>query len=68
MNGAGIYDFQKDEMIWFRPISARGEEITRLVLEKIPFGGGFGIHKGFYLSASSAHFCARSNDGGSSAA
>lgn len=36
MNGAGIYDFQKDEMIWFRPISARGEEITRLVLEKFP--------------------------------
>ena len=36
MNGAGIYDFQKDEMIWFRPISARGQEITRLVLEKFP--------------------------------
>lgn len=36
MNGAGIYDFQKDEMVWFRPISARGQEITRLILEKFP--------------------------------
>ena len=33
-------------MIWFRPISARGEEITSWCL-KIPFGGGFGIHKDF---------------------
>lgn len=36
MNGAGIYDFQKDEMVWFRPVSARGEEITRLVLDRFP--------------------------------
>ncbi|MBS5873257.1 MAG: HAD-IIB family hydrolase [Clostridiales bacterium] len=36
MNGAGIYDFQRDKMIWFRPISARGQEITRLVLDKFP--------------------------------
>lgn len=36
LNGAGIYDFQRDRMVWFRPISARGQEITRLVLEKFP--------------------------------
>lgn len=36
MNGAGIYDFQKDKMVWFQPVSARGQEITRLVLEQFP--------------------------------
>ncbi|HIT53179.1 MAG TPA: HAD hydrolase family protein [Candidatus Fimivicinus intestinavium] len=36
LNGAGIYDFQREEMIWFRPIGARGREITALVLEKFP--------------------------------
>lgn len=36
MNGAGIYDFSKEEMIWYSPISEEGEKLTRELYEKCP--------------------------------
>lgn len=36
LNGAGIYDFSKKEMIWFNPIPHSGEEVIRRAMEKFP--------------------------------
>lgn len=36
LNGAGIYDFSKEKMIWFNPIPESGKEVLRLTLEKFP--------------------------------
>lgn len=37
MNGAGIYDFKKREMIWFNAIPDSGAEVVRKCLEKFRF-------------------------------
>ena len=37
MNGAGIYDFTKEEMIWFNAIPDSGVEIVRKCVEKFRF-------------------------------
>lgn len=34
LNGAGIYDFSKKEMIWFNPISKSGQEVIRKTMKK----------------------------------
>lgn len=36
LNGAGLYDFEKGEMISFSAISGNGKEIVRKVIEKFP--------------------------------
>lgn len=36
INGAGIYDYEKEKLLYFEPVSAEGEKITRLVHEKFP--------------------------------
>ncbi len=37
LNGAGIYDFTKEKMVWFNPIPDEGREIVRKCMEKFPF-------------------------------
>ncbi|MGN0487470.1 MAG: HAD family hydrolase [Acutalibacteraceae bacterium] len=37
LNGAGIYDFTKEKMIWFNPIPECGVEIVRKTMERFPF-------------------------------
>ncbi len=36
LNGAGIYDFTKEEMLWFNSIPISGKEIIRKALDKFP--------------------------------
>lgn len=36
MNGAGIYDFSKEEMIWYNPINKDGEKLTAEIYKKFP--------------------------------
>ncbi len=36
MNGAGIYDFSKEEMLWFNPIPSSAEDVIRKAMEKFP--------------------------------
>lgn len=36
MNGAGIYDFSKEEMIWYCPINEEGEKLTAELHKKFP--------------------------------
>lgn len=36
LNGAGIYDFAKEEMVWFNPIPPSGEEVIRKTMERFP--------------------------------
>lgn len=37
LNGAGIYDYQKEEMMWFNPIKESAVEIIREAMKKFPF-------------------------------
>lgn len=37
LNGAGIYDFTKEEMIWFNPVPESGAEVVKKALEKFSF-------------------------------
>ena len=37
MNGAGIYDYEKEEMLWFNPIKDSASEIIEEALHKFPF-------------------------------
>lgn len=37
MNGAGIYDYEKSEMLWFNPIKKSSVEIIRKALKTFPF-------------------------------
>ncbi len=37
LNGAGIYDFKCEKMIWFNPMSKTAEEIVEKSLDKFPF-------------------------------
>ncbi len=37
LNGAGIYDFSKEKMIWFNPVPEKGIEIVRKCMEKFSF-------------------------------
>ena len=34
LNGAGIYDFEENKMLWFNPISAKGKEVIKMALQK----------------------------------
>ncbi|MBO7318961.1 MAG: HAD-IIB family hydrolase [Clostridia bacterium] len=34
MNGAGIYDYNENKMLWFNPISNKGKEVIRKSLQK----------------------------------
>lgn len=34
MNGAGIYDFSKEEMLWFNPMPSSAEEVIRKAMKK----------------------------------
>lgn len=34
LNGAGIYDFSKEKMIWFNPIPKSGKEVIKKVMDK----------------------------------
>lgn len=36
LNGAGIYDFSKEEMLWFNSIPSEGKEIIRKAMDKFP--------------------------------
>ncbi len=36
LNGAGIYDFSKKEMVWFNPIPESGIDVIRKTMEKFP--------------------------------
>ncbi len=36
LNGAGIYDFSKEEMLWFNPIPDSGKGIIKKAMEKFP--------------------------------
>lgn len=36
LNGAGIYDFSKEEMVWFNVIPSSGEEVVSKAMEKFP--------------------------------
>ncbi len=36
LNGAGIYDFTKEEMLWFNSIPLSGKEIIKKAMEKFP--------------------------------
>ncbi len=36
LNGAGIYDFTKQEMVWFNAISESGEDVVRKAMERFP--------------------------------
>ncbi len=36
MNGAGIYDFDKEEMLWFNSVPSKGKEIIKKALEIFP--------------------------------
>lgn len=37
LNGAGIYDYEKEEMIWFNSIKDSATDIIRAAMEKYPF-------------------------------
>ena len=37
LNGAGIYDYKSNKMLWFNPISARAKDVIRKALNKFPF-------------------------------
>lgn len=53
MNGAGIYDFNKDEMIWYNPINEQGEELTIEVSKRFPLAeiAVFGIDTIYLINA-----------------
>lgn len=36
LNGAGIYDYKSDKMLWFNPIPEHGAEVIRLAMKKFP--------------------------------
>lgn len=36
LNGAGVYDYNAEKLLWFQPINENGVEITREVLKKFP--------------------------------
>ena len=36
LNGAGIYDFSKEEMIWFNPVPLSGKGIIKKTMDKFP--------------------------------
>lgn len=36
INGAGIYDYENEKLLFFNPVNKQGEEVTRLVIEKFP--------------------------------
>ncbi len=36
LNGAGIYDFQKEEMVWFNPIPESGIEVAKKAMARFP--------------------------------
>lgn len=37
LNGAGIYDFTREEMLWFNPVPESGISVIEACLEKFPF-------------------------------
>lgn len=43
LNGAGIYDFKTNEMLWFNPIPEKGKEVVRKAMKKFP-----GIEAGIF--------------------
>ena len=36
MNGAGIYDFSSEKMLWFNPIGSKGKEVIIKAMKKFP--------------------------------
>lgn len=36
LNGAGIYDFKSNNMLWFNPIPSKGKEVIRKAMKKFP--------------------------------
>jgi hydroxymethylpyrimidine pyrophosphatase-like HAD family hydrolase len=36
MNGAGIYDFSQEKMLWFNPIPSCGKDIIKKAMDKFP--------------------------------
>lgn len=36
INGAGIYDYEKEKLLFFNPVDEQGREVARRVLEKFP--------------------------------
>lgn len=36
INGAGIYDYEKEKLLFFNPVNEQGREVTRLIIEKFP--------------------------------
>jgi Cof subfamily protein (haloacid dehalogenase superfamily) len=34
MNGAGIYDYEQNKMLWFNPISSKGRDVIRKAMKK----------------------------------
>ena len=37
LNGAGIYDFKADKMLWFNPVSVNAKDVIGKALKKFPF-------------------------------
>ncbi len=36
INGAGIYDYEKEKLLYFNPVNEQGRDVTRAVIEKFP--------------------------------
>ncbi len=36
LNGAGIFDYENEKMLWFNPIPEKGKEVIRLTQKKFP--------------------------------
>ena len=36
LNGAGIYDFKENKMLWFNPISPKGKDVIKKAMDKFP--------------------------------